>query len=161
MPTGKRPRRPYRPRLVNAPITQGLLDMFEECFRLAETGLHLRAPTADHFDAIATLLNTIGPVTLMRFGKRHELSIAISSAALAMNAAADRAAARRAAGQPEALERMYDHELHAVSRAVDAAREALPYLDVRALAIQRSRLLAMRLQDTAAQQAASGAEAAA
>lgn len=149
MPTSKRPRRSYRPRLVNVPVTAGLVEMFEECFTLAETGLHLRAPTAEHFDAIATCLNTIGPVALVRFGPKHEYTIAMSSAALAMNAAADRAAARRADGNPEALERMYDHELGAVSRGLDAARQALPYLDVRALAVQRSRIAAMAAEAVA------------
>jgi hypothetical protein len=41
---------------------------------------------------------------------------------------------------------MYDHELAAVSRGIDAAREALPYLDVRSLATQRQRLALMRAE---------------
>lgn len=146
MPASKRPRRAYRPRAINAPVTAGLIEMFEECLALAETGLLLRAPTAEHFDAIATVLNTIGPCALAKLGTRNAASIALTSAALAMNAAADRAAARRKAGQPDALERMYDDELAAVSRGIDAAREALPYLDVRSLATQRQRLALMRAE---------------
>lgn len=150
MPASKRPRRSYRPRAINAPVTGGLVQMFEECLAVAETGLLLRAPTAEHFDAIGTVLNVIGPCTMARLGKQHPLTIAMVSAALSMNAAADRAAAKRKAGRPDALERMYDHELAAVSRGIDAAREALPLLDVRSLATQRQRLLLTKVEEVLA-----------
>lgn len=150
MPASKRPRRGYRPRAINAPVTAGLVEMFEECLALAETGLLLRAPTAEHFDAIGTVLNVIGPCTMARLGKQHTLTIAMVSAALSMNAAADRAAARRKAGQADALERMYDLELQAVSRGIDAAREALPYLDIRSLATQRQRLMLKKVEEALA-----------
>ena len=128
MPRSAHPRKAYKPRPINAPITAGLVEMFTECLMTAETGLHLRAQTTDHYDAIAAVLNVIGPVALRRFGTRHPDAIAIQSAALAMNAAADRAA--NGAG------RMYDHELAAVTRGIEAAKSALPYLDVRSLAEQ-------------------------
>lgn len=67
MPRNAQPRKAYRPRLINAPITAGLVDMFTECLMTAETGLHLRADTTDHYDAIAAVLNVIGPVALRRW----------------------------------------------------------------------------------------------
>ena len=128
MPANARPRKAYRPGLLNAPVTAGLTAQFAECLQTAEIGLHLRAPSDEHFTAIAAVLNVIGPVAMQRLGARHPEAVAIQSAALAMNAAADRAAA----GRP----RMYDAELAAVSRGIDAAQLALPRLDVRSLYIQ-------------------------
>lgn len=125
MPSSSRPRKAYRPRLINAPITAGLVADFEAVLKRAELGLHLRAPTVEHFDAVARILNVVGPVVIRRFGKPHECSVAIQSAALHMNAAADRARA----GEP----RMRDLELEAVSRAIEAVTAALPYLDVRSI----------------------------
>jgi hypothetical protein len=136
MPRSSSPRKAYKPRPINAPITAGLVDMFQECLMTAETGLHLRAPTTDHYDAIAACLNVIGPVALRRFGSKHADAIAIQSAALAMNAAADRAAAGNG--------RMYDHELAAVTRGIEAAKGALPYLDVRSL-YEQHRLVQRRV----------------
>lgn len=133
MPRNAQPRKAYRPRPINAPITAGLVGMFTDCLMTAETGLHLRADTTDHYDAIAAVLNVIGPVALRRFGSRSPDAIAIQSAALAMNAAADRAAAGNG--------RMYDHELAAVTRGIEAAKAALPYLDVRSLAEQHRLVL--------------------
>ena len=160
MPRNASPRKAYRPRPINAPITAGLVDMFTDCLMTAETGLHLRADTTDHHDAIAVVLNVIGPVALRRFGSRSPDAIAIQSAALAMNAAADRAAAgghregrealrpaaqaqRRAAARALLARRgrMYDHELAAVTRGIEAAKAALPYLDVRSLAEQHRLVL--------------------
>ncbi len=125
MPKSAKPRRAYRPRAVNAPITAGLVQQFKDSFLHAELGLHLRAPTVEHFDAVARILNVVGPCVIRRFGKAHEVSVAIQSAALHMNAAADRARA----GEP----RMRDLELEAVSRAIEAVTAALPYLDVRSI----------------------------
>lgn len=125
MPASARPRKAYRPRLINAPITAGLVAEFEEVLKRAELGLHLRAPTVEHFDSVARILNVVGPVVIRRFGARHEVSVAIQSAALHMNAAVDRARA----GEP----RMRDLELEAVSRAIEAVTAALPYLDVRSI----------------------------
>ena len=93
MPRNAQPRKAYRPRPINAPITAGLMGEFSECFMIVETGLHLRVPTVAHFDALAMLLNTIGPVAIRRFGERSPDAQAIALAAAAMNAAADRAAA--------------------------------------------------------------------
>ena len=146
MPSSKKPRKAYKPRMVNAPVTEGLVQMFTECLDLAETGLHLRVPTTDHFDAVAAVLNVVGPCTMRKFGERHEWTIAMSSAALAFNAAADRAEARRKAGKEEALEKIYDSELLAISRGIDAARAAIPHLDIRSMAEQRYRNLARKSQ---------------
>lgn len=128
MPRSASPRKAYKPRPINAPITAGLVAMFADCLQTAEIGLHLRAETTDHYDAIALTLNVIGPVALNRLGTRHPDAVAIQSAALAMNAASTRA--ETGSG------RMYDHELAAVTRGVEAARSALPLLDVRALYLQ-------------------------
>lgn len=128
MPRSASPRKAYKPRPINAPITAGLVAMFADCLQTAEIGLHLRAETTDHYDAIAQTLNVIGPVALNRLGTRHPDAVAIQSAALAMNAASTRA--ETGSG------RMYDHELAAVTRGVEAARSALPLLDVRSLYLQ-------------------------
>lgn len=125
MPASRRPRKAYRPRLINAPVTAGLVGDFAAVLRRAELGLHLRAPTVEHFDDVARVLNVVGPVVIRRFGATHEVSVAVKSAALHMNAAADRARA----GEP----RMRDVELEAVSRAIEAVTAALPYLDVRSI----------------------------
>lgn len=103
---------------------------FEDCFMTVETGLHLRAPTAEHFDALALLLNTIGPVAIRRLGDQHADSIAISDAAAAMNAGGERAAANGG------LAPLTDAELASISRGIDAAKAAIPLLDVRSLAEQ-------------------------
>lgn len=100
MPASRRPRKAYRPRLINAPVTAGLVADFAAVLRRAELGLHLRAPTVEHFDDVARVLNVVGPVVIRRFGATHEVSVAVKSAALHMNAAADRA---RAGGQKRAL----------------------------------------------------------
>lgn len=143
MPKSSTPRRAYRPRLVNAPITAGLVGQFKDAFLRAELGLHLRAPTVEHFDAVARILNVVGPVVIRRFGARHEVSVAIQSAALHMNAAVDRARA----GQP----RMRDLELEAVSRAIEAVTAALPYLDIRSIYRQMRAIDTRRtIEETAA-----------
>lgn len=125
MPRSAKPRKAYRPRLLEAPITDGLMHQFEEILRDAEIGLQLRAQTTKHFDEIAKAMNVVGPVALARLKRTSREAIAIRSAALAMNAAADRAAA----GSP----RMYDLELASVARGIDACKAALPGLSVRAL----------------------------
>lgn len=128
MPRSSTPRKAYRPRALNAPVTAGLVQMFADCLQTAEIGLHLRAGTTDHYDAIAAALNVIGPVAIARLGSKHADAIAIQSAALAMNAASTRA--ETGSG------RMYDHELAAVARGIEAAKAALPLLDVRSLYLQ-------------------------
>ena len=130
MPRSSTPRKPYRPRAINAPITAGLMREFKDCFMTVETGLHLRIPTAEHFDALALLLNTIGPVAIRRLGEQHEDAQAIAVAAAAMNAGGERALA--AGG----LAPLTDVELAAISRGIDAAKAAVPLLDVRSLAEQ-------------------------
>jgi len=130
MPRSSSPRKTYRPRAINAPITQGLMGEFTECFNVVETVLHLRAQTTEHFDALAMLLNTIGPVALARFGADSPTGEAIVLAAEAMNTAAERA--RDAGGTAP----MTDEELAVVSHGIDASKEAIPFLDVRSLAAQ-------------------------
>jgi len=129
MPRSSRPRKAYRPRMVDAPVLDGLVEMFAGTLRDAEIGLRLRAETPEHFDAIATALNTVGPVALRRLARHSPEAIALRSAALAMNAAADRAAA----GHPK----MDDHEIECVARGIDACKAALPGLSVRDLYLQR------------------------
>lgn len=143
MPSNARPRKQYRPRAINAPITAGLAGEFADCFLIVETGLHLRAPTTAHFDALAMLLNTIGPVAIRRFGESSADALAIAAAADAMNAAADRAAT---AGGTAPLT---DHELATISRGIDAARAAIPYLDIRSLAAQHRVVLSRQRASTA------------
>jgi len=135
MPRNTSPRKAYKPRPINAPITAGLMGEFEECFMIVETGLHLRVPTTAHFDALATLLNTIGPVAIRRFGGRSSDAQAIAKAAEAMNAAAARA---DAAG---GMAPLTDPELADIARGIDAAKAAIPYLDVRSLAEQHRLVL--------------------
>ncbi len=130
MPRNAAPRKAYRPRAINAPITPGLMGEFTDCFNTVETGLHLRAQTTEHFDALAMLFNTIGPVALTRFGADSPTGEAIGLAAEAMNTAAERA--RDAGGTAP----MTDDELAVISHGIDAAKEAIPFLDVRSLAAQ-------------------------
>lgn len=136
MPRSARPRKAHRPRLVNLPVTAGLMEQFETVLLDAEIGLNLRAPTPDHFDAIARAMNVIGPVAMRKLSPRDPDAIALNSAALAMNAASDRARQ----GNP----RMYDSELLAVGRGIDACKRALPRLDVRALYLQMAAVDRMR-----------------
>ncbi len=135
MPRNASPRKAYRPRPINAPITAGLLTEFQECFLIVETGLHLRVPTTAHFDALAMLMNTIGPVAMRRFGERSPDAQAIAAAAAAMNSAAARA---DAAG---GMAPLTDPELAAIAKGIDAAKSAIPYLDVRSLAEQHRLVL--------------------
>ena len=139
MPASTRPRKAYRPRPLNAPVTAGLVGQFSDTLRTAELGLHLRAPTVEHYDAVARVLNVVGPCVIRKFGSTHEGGVAIRSAALHMNAAADRARA----GQP----RMRDVELESVSRAIEAVIAALPYLDVRSMYQQMRTLDVMRAME--------------
>lgn len=141
MPKSAKPRRGYRPRLINAPVTAGLVKQFTEVLRTAEIGMRLAAPTVDHYDAVARILNVLGPVVIARFGARHEVSIAVRSAALHMNAAADRAAR----GEP----RMRRAELQAVGHAIDAVTQALPYLDIREIFMRMRALDVLRVTDGA------------
>ncbi|MEN9316560.1 MAG: hypothetical protein RIS35_2953 [Pseudomonadota bacterium] len=140
MPRSAKPRKAYRPRLVNAPVTDGLMQQFEEVLVAAEIGLNLRAPTDEHFEAIAKAVNVVGPVALRKLSKRDPDAIALTSAALAMNAAADRARTGNA--------RMYDSELLAVGRGIDACKRALPRLAVRDLYVQLAAVDRMRREMT-------------
>lgn len=147
MPRSATPRKAYRPKPINAPITDGLMGEFTDCFNTVETGLHLRAPTTEHFDALAMLFNTIGPVALTRFGADSPTGEAIDLAAEAMNTAAERA--REAGGTAP----MTDDELAVISHGIDAAKEAIPFLDVRSLAAQH-RIVRRRIAIEQAQNAA-------
>jgi hypothetical protein len=69
-------------------------------------------------------------VAIWRFGERSPDAQAIALAAAAMNAAADRASAA------EGMAPMTDPELAAIAKGIDAAKAAIPYLDVRSLAQQ-------------------------
>lgn len=151
MPRSAAPRKAYRRRAINAPITHGLMAEFEDCFMTVETGLHLRIPTTEHFDALALLFNTIGPVAIEKFGERAPNGIAISLAAEAMNTAAERA---RAEG---CMAPMTDDELAAISHGIDAAKAALPYLDVRGLAAQHRVVLRRIALERAINQSTQGA----
>ena len=133
MPVNHRPRKKYRPKPINAPVTDGLVKMFSDCLSVAELGLHLRAPTTDHFDSIAAALNVIGPVAIDRLGDANSNAAAITSAAQAMNEAADRAA--------QGDGRMTDAELASVTRGISAAMDALPLLDIRSLYRQHYQVL--------------------
>lgn len=136
MPRSSKPRKAYRPRLLNVPITDGFVEQFDSLLVKAEIGLNLRAPTDEHFEAIAEAMNVIGPVALGTLSKRDPDAIALESAALAMNAAVDRARAGNG--------RMYDSELLAVGRAIEACKRALPRLDARALALQMAAVRKIR-----------------
>jgi len=128
MPRSARPRKAHRPRLIKIPLTAGLVEQFETTLLDAEIGLNLRAETPEHFDAIAKAMNVIGPVALRKLSPREADAVAIRSAALAMNAASDRARQ----GNP----RMYDSELLAVGRGIEACKRVLPRLEVGELYIQ-------------------------
>lgn len=142
MPRSAKPRKAHRPRLVNAPVTAGLVEQFETVLIDAEIGLNLRAETPEHFDAVARAINVVGPVALRTLGSRDPDAIALRSAALAMNGAVDRARE----GNP----RMYDLELLAVGRGIEACKRALPRLDVRDLYVQMRAVQRMRSTGAAA-----------
>lgn len=134
MPTSRKPRKAHRPRLINPPMTEGLVQMFRETLTTAEIGLRLAAPTLDHFDALAAALNVIGPVVARQHGEHSEAAIALQSAALHMNSMIDR---RSHGDAPQPL----PVELAAVSRGVDAALAALGTLSVRDLYLSHLKLL--------------------
>lgn len=112
------------PRIVNAPVTAGLLASFRECAESVEIGLRIQ-PNAHLVDSALTLFNTVGTAASMKKIERPAV-VAIQSAALHLGTVCDRFTRTGVWSLTEV-------ELNAVQHGAQECLRILGKLDVRSL----------------------------
>lgn len=120
----------YRPRMVTAPVTEGLIASFTECAQAIEIGLRIQ-PNAHLIDSALTLFNTVGGAAALRRVER-EAVVAIQSAALHLGTVCERFART-------GVWSLTDVELDQVQRGAQEALRILGKLDVKSLMISYSK----------------------
>jgi len=126
MPKTSKPRKPYRPKGVNYPITQGLIDDMGKDMHFALLGMK-------HGDNSPTNWKRIGKVLFIVSIASDDADtdkadkVAIDSAVLVLKAISDRQVRVGVWGATE-------REIETLSRGVVAAERTLPRLDYRKLA---------------------------
>lgn len=127
MAKNKAPRKAYRPKIINCPITGGLVNQFSECLSTGQIGLLLNANT-DHFDAVARVLNVVAKATVISpLKKEYQADCRVMAGGMsAMQQLADRAQ-RIGIWQPQR------HEVEPIALACEVALKLLKMLDVRSL----------------------------
>jgi hypothetical protein len=121
-----RKRSAYRPKVVNAPVTGGLLSAFEECAQAVEIGLRIQ-PNAHLIDSALTMFNTVGAAATAKKIEREAI-VAIQSAALHLGTVCERFGR---SGEWKLTE----VELAQVQRGAQECLRILGKLDVRGLMI--------------------------
>jgi hypothetical protein len=117
----KKPRKPYRPRLVNVPVTQGLVDQYAQDLRFPLMAAELGHFNTDAFDKIGAALNVIWAAVELKPLRDPSIKVVIEGGMRTMNEVSAR-------GDKTGTWKLTQTELASVTAAANKAEQALPHL---------------------------------
>lgn len=117
-----KPRKPYRPRLIRVPITQGLVDQYAQDLQFPLKAAELGYFNTESFDKIGAALNVIWGALFIKPPKDPAITKVTEGGMRTMNAVAQR-------GDGTGIRKLTPTELASVTAAAQKAEESLPYLN--------------------------------
>lgn len=116
-----KPRKPYRPRLVNVPVTQGLVDQYAQDLRFPLMAAELGHFSTDAFDKIGAALNVVWAALELKQLADPSYKAVIEGGMRTMNEVSKR-------GDGTGIWKLTPIELASVTAAANKAEQALPRL---------------------------------